>query len=106
MSDFANVQASIETANSLSNACYIDSSVYQHEQNTLFRDNWIAIGFGKGILQPGCVKTVNLTGLPMLLIQNQNNNIDAYQSVCLHRGMIFVDTAKRLRGPITCPYHA
>ena len=106
MSDFANVQASIETAKSLPNVFYINSSVYQHEQNTFFRDKWIAIGVGKGIPQPICIKPVNLTGLSMLLVRNQGNNINVFQSVCCHRGMIFVDSAKRLRGPITCPYRA
>ena len=67
MLDLANVQAPIETANGLPNACYIDPAMYQHEQNTLFRNSWVAVGFGKDIPQPGCVKPVNFAGLPMLL---------------------------------------
>ncbi|MGB0198380.1 MAG: aromatic ring-hydroxylating oxygenase subunit alpha, partial [Candidatus Puniceispirillaceae bacterium] len=88
------------------NACYIDPAMYQHEQNTLFRDSWVAVGFGKDIPQPGCVKPVNFAGLPMLLVRNQDGDINVFQNVCRHRGMILVDTAKQLRGPITCPYHA
>ena len=42
----------------------------------------------------------------MLLVRNQDGNINVFQNVCRHRGMILVDTAKQLRGPITCPYHA
>ena len=106
MLDLANVQAPIETANGLPNACYIDPAMYQHEQNTLFRDSWVAVGFGKDIPQPGCVKPVNFAGLPMLLVRNQDGNINVFQNVCRHRGMILVDTAKQLLGPITCPYHA
>ena len=106
MLDLANVQAPIETANGLPNACYIDPAMYQHEQNTLFRDSWVAVGFGKDIPQPGCVKPVNFAGLPMLLVRNQDGNINVFQNVCRHRGMILVDSAKQLRGPITCPYHA
>ena len=29
-----------------------------------------------------------------------------FQNVCRHRGMILVEEPVRLRGPITCPYHA
>ena len=65
MLDLANVQAPIETANGLPNACYIDAALYQHEQDTLFRDSWVAIGFGKDVPQAGCVKPVNFAGLPM-----------------------------------------
>ena len=79
--------------------------MYQHEQNTLFRNSWVAVGFGKDIPQPGCVKPVNFAGLPMLLVRNQDGNINVFQNVCRHRGMILVDSAKQLRGPITCPYH-
>ena len=42
----------------------------------------------------------------MLLVRNQDGNINVFQNVCRHRGMILVDSAKQLRGPITCPYHA
>ena len=45
MLDLTNVKAPIETANGLPNGCYVDAGLYQHEQNTLFRDNWTAIGF-------------------------------------------------------------
>ena len=65
MLDLANVQAPIENANGLPNACYIDAALYQHEQDTLFRDSWVAIGFGKDVPQAGCVKPVNFAGLPM-----------------------------------------
>jgi len=106
MLDLANVQAPIETASGLPNACYIDTAMYEHEQNTLFRNSWVAVGFGKDIPQPGCVKPVNFAGLPMLLVRNQDGNINVFQNVCRHRGMILVDSAKQLCGPITCPYHA
>ena len=52
MLDLANVQAPIETASGLPNACYIDTAMYEHEQNTLFRNSWVAVGFGKDIPQP------------------------------------------------------
>ena len=45
------------------NACCIDPAIYQHEQNTLFRDSWVAVGFGKGIPQPGCVKPIDFAEL-------------------------------------------
>ena len=106
MLDLANVQAPIELACGLPNACYIDPMMYQQEQNTLFRDSWVAVGFAKDIPQPGFVKPVNFAGLPLLLVRNQDNKINVFQNVCRHRGMMLVDTAKKLHGPIICPYHA
>jgi phenylpropionate dioxygenase-like ring-hydroxylating dioxygenase large terminal subunit len=79
MLDLANLQAPIETANGLPNACYIDAALYQHEQNTLFRDSWVAIGFGKDVPQAGCVKPVNFAGLPMLLVRNQGAKLMCFK---------------------------
>ena len=45
MFDLANLHAPIETANGLLNAYYIDLTMYQHEQNTLIRNIWLASGF-------------------------------------------------------------
>ena len=50
MLDLTNVKAQIETANCLPNGWYVDADLYQHEKNTLFRNNWVAIGFGKDLL--------------------------------------------------------
>ncbi len=106
MLDLTNVKAPIEMANGLPNGCYVDADLYQHEQNTLFRNNWAAIGFGKDLPKPGCVKPIEFAGLPLLLVRNHDNEIKVFENVCRHRGMILVSEAQHLRGPITCPYHA
>ena len=106
MLDLSNVSAPIERANGLPNACYIDEAMYQHEQDTLFRNNWAAIGFGKDIAHAGMVKPLTFLGIPMIMVRTQNGDINVFQNVCRHRGMILIDEAQQLRGPITCPYHA
>lgn len=106
MLDLSNVLAPIETANGLPNDCYISDTMYQHEQNTLFRNNWSAIGFGKDIPKPGMVKPVTFLGIPMIMVRNKDNQVNVFQNVCRHRGMILIDEPQQLRGPITCPYHA
>lgn len=106
MLDLSHVLAPIETANGLPNECYIGDAMYQHEQSTLFRNNWAAIGFGKDIPKPGMVKPVTFLGIPMIMVRNKDNQVNVFQNVCRHRGMILIDEPQQLRGPITCPYHA
>ena len=106
MLDLRNVLSPIESANGLPNACYISDDMYRHEQESLFTNNWAAIGFAKDIAKPGMVKPVTFLGIPMLLVRTLEGNINVFQNVCRHRGMILVDTPQQLRGPITCPYHA
>ncbi|MEK9924872.1 MAG: aromatic ring-hydroxylating dioxygenase subunit alpha [Alphaproteobacteria bacterium] len=106
MLDLKNVIAPIESANGLPNECYIDDGMYQHEQDTLFRNSWAAIGFGKDVPAPGSVKPVTFLGIPMLIVRNKDGKINVFQNACRHRGMILIDKPQQLRGPITCPYHA
>ena len=106
MLDLRNVLSPIESANGLPNACYTSDEMYRHEQESLFTNNWAAIGFGKDIAKPGMVKPVTFLGIPMLLVRTRDGHINVFQNVCRHRGMILVDTPQQLRGPITCPYHA
>ena len=106
MLDLENVLAPIAQASGLPNACYVDASMFQHEQDTLFRNNWAAIGFGKDISEPGMVKPVTFLGIPMIMVRNRDGEINVFQNVCRHRGMILVEEPQKLRGPITCPYHA
>jgi phenylpropionate dioxygenase-like ring-hydroxylating dioxygenase large terminal subunit len=51
-------------------------------------------------------KPVTFLGIPMLMVRNAAGDINIFQNVCRHRGMILVEEPVRLRGPITCPYHA
>lgn len=106
MLDLSNVSAPIERANGLPNACYIGDGVYQQEQDTLFRNNWAAIGFGKDIASAGMIKPLSFLGVPMIMVRTQTGDINVFQNVCRHRGMILIDEPQQLRGPITCPYHA
>lgn len=68
MLDLNNVKAPIESANGLSNGCYAGADLDQHEQNTLFRDNWGAIDLDEDLPKPRCVKPVKFAGLPILLL--------------------------------------
>ena len=105
MIDLANLQAPAETAHRLRNTHYIDLAMYQNEQNTFFCDSWVSVGFGNDIPQPGRLKPVSFAGFPMLLVRNQDGNVNVFQNVCRHRGLILIDDAKQLRGSITYPYH-
>ena len=106
MIDLRNVMSAIETANGLPNACYVDDAMFKYERDTLFRDNWAAIGFGKDIPRPGMAKPADFPGTPLLMVRNAEGKINVFANVCRHRGMILVDDPRQLRGPITGPYHA
>ena len=96
----------IETANGLANAHYIDKDMHDVETQKLFKEGWMAIGFGHDVAEPGCVYPVELAGHPLVLTRDKVGDIRVFQNVCRHRGMILVNEPAKLNGPITCPYHA
>lgn len=106
MDGFDTVLKPIETAQGLPNACYTDPAMFSHEAARLFTTDWAAIGFGFDAPQPGCVYPVNFLGIPLVMVRDRSGQIKVFENVCRHRGMILVNEAKRLNGPITCPYHA
>ena len=104
--DLNQVLKPIDDARGLSNEAYVARDYYLEERNNIFAKNWFAIGFGKDVPQPGCVKPVDFMDIPFLITRNREGQVNIFQNVCRHRGMKLVDEAKRLSGPITCPYHA
>ena len=104
--DLNKVLEPIDEARGLPNQSYIDMAYYSAEKTALFADNWFAIGFGKDVPDAGCVMPVDFMDIPFLITRNREGDVNVFQNVCRHRGMKLVEAPARLKGPITCPYHA
>ena len=85
---------------------YVDQNMHVKEADAIFRQGWAAIGFGCDVPKPGCVYPVDMLGIPLLMVRTKKNEVHIFENVCRHRGMILVEEAGQLNGPITCPYHA
>ena len=80
----------------------------------LIKDNHVASSNLKSLVELAIknkkgrkiTKPVTFLGIPMLMVRNAAGEIKVFQNVCRHRGMILVEKPVKLRGPITCPYHA
>lgn len=106
MNDILSVLNPIESATGLPNACYVDTQTYHRENKHIFTDGWAAIGFGSDIPEIGCVAPVTFLDIPLLMVRTRTGEVNVFENVCRHRGMILVEKATQLNGPITCPYHA
>lgn len=106
MDAFDSVLQPIESAKGLPNSCYTDPAMFEQETKCLFAADWAAIGFGFDVPKPGCVYPVSFLGIPLVMVRGRSGEIKVFENVCRHRGMILIKEAKRLSGPLTCPYHA
>ena len=96
----------IEEARGLPSQLYINESMTETERQRVFFDNWSALTNGYRVAEPGSVLPIDFLGVPLLVVRNQQGEINVFQNVCRHRGMKLVDKPGKLKGPITCPYHA
>ena len=100
------VMQPIDRAFGLPNAVYVDADMAEMEQQKVFARHWAALTAAKNLPQAGCVMPITFFGMPLLVTRTKSGEIKVFENVCRHRGMILVDEAKQLNGPITCPYHA
>ncbi len=106
VTNLANVRASVDQANGLPNAHYIDPTVFDEEKHALLFSQWAGLAVGADVPEPGDAKPLEFLGMPLLLLRDQDGQLRVYQNICRHRGMILVEEPRRIEGAIRCPYHS
>jgi len=105
-SQLAQVRAPIEQARGLPNAHYTDPATIAAENRACLETTWAAIGVGAEVPEPGDAKPISFLGQPLLLLRDDDGALRVYYNICRHRGMILVETPRRIEGAIRCPYHS
>ena len=91
---------------------YNDKAVYasaeQHaaERAVLFRRYPLVAAFSSELRAPGDFVTVDLAGLPVLVVRDRDGHARAFRNVCRHRGAAVVEEPCGRRQTFACPYHA
>lgn len=101
---FAQVYKPPEEASGLPNSTYWSDEWFRLEQKQIFQRAWVFAGAIAEIPKPGDVKTIDIGGVPILIVHGHDSEIRAFQNVCRHRGMRLVSESCR-KAKITCPYH-
>ena len=106
MSDLAAVLNPIGRARGLPNAHYTDPAVHAEECAALLFSTWAGIGVASDVPEPGDARPVDFAGVPLLLLRDRAGQVRVFQNICRHRGMILVDSPRRIEGALRCPYHS
>ena len=106
MHSIKDVLQPIENAKGLPSHLYVDNSASEDERERVFFNSWSALSMGKDVPDAGSVIPVDFLGMPLLVVRNKAGAIKVFQNVCRHRGMRLINEPGKLKGPITCPYHA
>ncbi len=91
-------------ASSLPAACYHDTSVLDAEQHLIFRKHWIGLGRADRFSQAGQYETIDIAGVPVILIMDREHQLHAFNNACRHRGARLLEGEGTTRA-IRCPFH-
>jgi len=101
---FESSALSLDRAQTLPPACYVDADFYDFERAALFDREWLCIGREDWVKEPGDYFTSRIIGEPIVVARARDGVVRAMSSVCQHRGMLVAEGKGAARG-FLCPYH-
>ena len=106
--DFRNMLAAtrlpVDQASSLPAECYHSDEVQASEIKTIFHRNWLGLGRADRFREPGQYETMDIAGVPVLLINDRDGKLHAFNNACRHRGARLLDGEGNCQ-VLRCPFH-
>lgn len=93
-----------DAAWSMPAAYYSDPAILALEREHLFGREWVCIGRGDEIANPGDHMAFDLCGEPLAAVRGDDGKARVFSNVCRHRGAIIV-TGNGNSPRLVCPYH-
>src|SRR5262245_65808665 len=102
---FGKVRLPPQQAEPLPHWAYTSTTWYDREVERIFRKSWNYVGHVSQLPKPGDFFTLDVAGIPLIVIRGQDDQVRAFFNSCRHRG------SKLLWGEgncklIRCPYHS
>lgn len=98
-------KAHIERSKPLPAPAYTSPEFLQHEQETVFTDNWVCVGFTSDVPNPGDIFPLALAGKNLLITRADDGEVRVFHNYCRHRGMKLAEEASSQVPRLVCPYH-
>ena len=84
---------------------YVDPVRWQREMDTIFKRLPLLLAFTCEMREPGDYKSIEVVGVPVLIVRGQDGLVRAFIGVCSHRGTLLAEEGKGRCEQFTCPYH-
>ena len=85
--------------------CYSDEAWLEREQQRLFGRGWVAVGREDRWRRAGDYAALDLAGVPLVVMRDNQNRLRAWANSCRHRGMKLLSGEGRCK-VVVCPLHA
>ena len=94
----------VAEANSLPADCYHSTEVLDIEIKAIFHQNWLGLGRADRFSEAGKYETMEIAGVPLILINDRDGKLHAFNNACRHRGARLLDGEGKCR-TLRCPFH-
>ena len=85
---------------------YVSAEIFALERERLFKPAWIFAGHESQVPAAGDYVTVDILGVPLILLRKTDGSVGILANQCAHRGaMIFSDAKGNTGRALRCPYH-
>ena len=88
---FDDFDAPGEVSHGLPAEAYIGDDFMRLERDTLFSENWVFVGYAHQLERAGDVRPIEVAGLPLFLLRDQQDEIVSFHNVCRHRNLKLID---------------
>lgn len=102
---YASVRRPLEHASHLPARCYTSQAFYDREVERILMRSWNFVGRAERIPEPGDYFTVDLAGVPAIVVRGGDARLRAFVNSCRHRGARLVSGDGRCGRAIACRYH-
>lgn len=87
-------------------ARYLDPERARLETERIFRRLPLMLALASELAAPGSFKTMDVVGVPVLIVRGSNGALRAFVNSCAHRGAQVVTAPAGRAQRFVCPYHA
>jgi phenylpropionate dioxygenase-like ring-hydroxylating dioxygenase large terminal subunit len=84
---------------------YVSDELHAREQIHLFRRQPVFACLSVDIPAPGDAVTLDVGGVPVVVVRGSDRHVRAFVNVCRHRGATVVPSATRALRSMSCPFH-
>src|SRR5262245_37563031 len=87
---YRNTRPPVDRALTLHPDAYRSEEFYAIEQERVFSNGWVCVGYMSQVERPGDVFAAEVAGQPILVTRDRSRTVRAFYNVCRHRGSLLV----------------
>jgi len=84
---------------------YVDPVRWQREIDLIFKRLPLLLAFTCEMRAPGDYKSIEVVGIPVLIVRGEDDLVRAFIGTCSHRGTLLAEEGRGRCEQFTCPYH-